>query len=340
LAERRARRASETGEDALNRRAEAAEATVRTLEVHVSTLQERLREVEEERGMHAERAEAERAAVLEREAELRRVKQREYAEQQLRVEAEDRMTSVDRESRAQIDRLTRRLNASEQEARGLAQRLESVQRALAEAEQTAAAERTAVRRAERELQARLTELECRAIEINRELASERAARERAERVLESIRSGHRKVEAVFAARQQPRPEPAEDTPAARPAPRPHPDAAPPAARPAPAGAIRSGEMADALAAAVERLRARAEEPVADGIGQSSTAGARTGAATFAREAPGAPVRLERRREPRAVAPPVAPEIPPPASVLELPQYKHSMSWIGRWRIRRKQRRAR
>jgi small-conductance mechanosensitive channel len=292
--------------------------------------------------------------VLEREAELRRVKQREYAEQQLRVEAEDRMTSVDRESRAQIDRLTRRLNASEQEARGLAQRLESVQRALAEAEQTAAAERTAVRRAERELQARLTELECRAIEINRELASERAARERAERVLESIRSGHRKVEeivgetrtivgrlaAVFAARQQPRPEPAEDTPAARPAPRPDPGAAPPAARPAPAGAIRSGEMADALAAAVERLRARAEQPVPDGIRQSSTAGARTGAATFAPEAPGAPVRLERRRGPRAVAPPVAPEIPPPASVLELPQYKHSMSWIGRWRIRRKQRRAR
>src|ERR1700719_1549954 len=89
LAERRARRASETGEAALTRRAEAAEATVRTLEVHVSTLQERIREVEEERASHAERADAEGAAVLEREAELRRVKQREYAEQQLRVEAED-----------------------------------------------------------------------------------------------------------------------------------------------------------------------------------------------------------------------------------------------------------
>src|SRR5467141_1963667 len=110
LAERRARRASETGEAALGRRAEAAEATVRTLEVHVSTLRERMREVEEERRGHAERAEAQRAAVLERESELRRVKQREYAEQQLRVEAEDRLMSIDRESRAQIDRLNRRLS--------------------------------------------------------------------------------------------------------------------------------------------------------------------------------------------------------------------------------------
>src|SRR6202011_48420 len=135
------RRATETGEEALTRRAEAAEATVRTLEVHVSTLQARLQEVEEERRVHAESAKAERAAVLEREAELRRVKQREYAEQQLRVDAEDRLMSIDRESRAQVDRLNRRLSASEQQARELAQRLESMQRALAEAEQTAAAER-------------------------------------------------------------------------------------------------------------------------------------------------------------------------------------------------------
>src|ERR1700736_2755637 len=110
LAERRARRAAETGEEALTRRAAAADATVRTLEVHVSTLQARLQEVEEERGVHLERAKAERAAVLEREAELRRVKQREYAEQQLRVEAEDRVMSMDRESRAQLDRLNRRLS--------------------------------------------------------------------------------------------------------------------------------------------------------------------------------------------------------------------------------------
>jgi hypothetical protein len=46
LAERRARRAAESGETALVRRAEAAEATVKTLEIHISSLQRRLDEVE------------------------------------------------------------------------------------------------------------------------------------------------------------------------------------------------------------------------------------------------------------------------------------------------------
>src|SRR5438270_9229260 len=48
LAERRARRAAESGEHALMLRAEAAEATVRTLETHVASLQRRLHEAEDE----------------------------------------------------------------------------------------------------------------------------------------------------------------------------------------------------------------------------------------------------------------------------------------------------
>src|SRR2546426_7803088 len=48
LSERRARRAAESGEHALMLRAEAAEATVRTLETHVASLQRRLREAEDE----------------------------------------------------------------------------------------------------------------------------------------------------------------------------------------------------------------------------------------------------------------------------------------------------
>jgi hypothetical protein len=370
LAERRARRASESGEAAITLRAEAAEATVRTLEVHVSTLQQRLRAVEEERAAHAERAKAERAAVLEREAELRRVKQREYAEQQLRVEAEDRVMSMDRESRAQIDRLNRRLSASEQEAQELAQRLESVQRALAEAEQTAAAERTAVRRADRELQARLAELECRALEINRALAAERAARERSEGLLESMRRGHRMVEtlvgetrtivgrlaAAFASagpaaeplRAQ---EPVGEVRASR---------IRPGAAPLPAGVATvppSGEMAEALAAAVERLRARAEEPAPEGIPASALA---TGPddAPLAIEstaaspplaqppAPAPPGRASRAPEARRRSPQSPPVPPVPlaqrsaAPPRELEPHKHSMSWFGRWRIRRKQRRGR
>jgi hypothetical protein len=370
LAERRARRASEPGEAALTRRAEAAEATVQTLEVHVSTLQQRLRDVEEERRSHADRAKVERAAVLEREAELRRVKQREYAEQQLRVEAEDRVMSIDRESRAQLDRLNQRLSASEQEGRELAQRLESVQRALAEAEQTAAAERTAVRRTERELQARLTELECRALEINRALAAERAARERSEGLLESIRRGHRVVEslvgdtraivgrlaAAFAGSQAGAPplgadEPYGEVRASRL--RPGSDAS--AARPAGIAApVRSAEMAEALAAAVERLRARAEEPAPEGMRETVTVAAAEDA-TRPAAAPAAPTpaplpptqgRAARPPGTRPL-PPERPPVPNRAAAethavpqLELPRYKHSMSWVKRWRIRRKQRRGR
>ncbi|HWX95896.1 MAG TPA: hypothetical protein VNZ01_03505 [Solirubrobacteraceae bacterium] len=380
LAERRARRASETGEAALTLRAEAAEATVRTLEVHVSTLQQRLRDVEEERRSHAERAKAERAAVLEREAELRRVKQREYAEQQLRVEAEDRVMSMDREGRAQIERLNRRLSASEQEARELAERLESVQRALAEAEQAAAADRTAVRRAERELQARLAELECRALEINRAVAAERAARERSEGLLEGMRRGHRMVEslvgetrtivgrlaAAFAGAETGgaavrADEPYGEVRASRMQPRGGASPAPPAGV---AAAGRSSEMAEALAAAVDRLRARADEPAPDGMrdpvvedetvrvggGEDVTLAVESTAAAPP-EGPLSGVQSPERG--RAARPPAtrlvseSPPVPyPPAAqahaarVRKLETHKHSMSLIGRWRIRRKQRRGR
>jgi hypothetical protein len=379
LAERRARRASETGEAAITRRAEAAEATVQTLEVHVSTLQQRLLDVEEERRQHAERANAEHAAVLEREAELRRVKQREYAEQQLRVEAEDRVMSMDRESRAQLDRLNRRLNASEQEARELSQRLESVQRALAEAEQTAAAERTAVRRTERELQARLTELECRALEIDRALAAERTARERAEELLESMRRGHRTLESLVGETRAivgrlaatfagPRPaspiaaeEPLGELRISRTR---SPGRASPTAVADIAAGARSAEMASALAAAVDRLRARAEEPAPDGMRQAvSVGGGEETPLAIEATAPAPPPPVPQGAESqlpeppaqgRAARPPAprpgpreSPPVPQPgpsqaqaATAPALPSHKHSMSWLKRWRIRRKQRRGR
>jgi hypothetical protein len=367
LAERRARRAVDSDPtsrtDALTRRAEVAEATVQTLETHLASLQQRVREAAEERVIFSERLDCEQAAVAEREHELRRVKQREYAEQQLRVEAEDRLMSIDRESRAQIDRLNRRLSASEQEARELAQRLESMQRALAEAEQTAAAERTAVRRSERELQARLTELECRALEINQALAAERAARERSERMLESIRSGHRMIEsllgdtrtivarlaAAFARAQQDAPTlppqaPRGETTAPR-----KPAQAPAVAAPESgiAAAARSAEMAGALVAAVERLRARAEEPAPDGMREATTAASGPGAlAMEAAAAVSATAGTAGRPPASRPVPPPRPPVPLPAAALaraqapKLMEHKHSLSWIKRWRIRRKQRRRR
>src|SRR5437763_1178491 len=121
LAERRARRAAESPEHLLVRRAETAEATVRTLEAHVTSLQERLREAEEERRRVSELIDSGRLApppaggahgpglagtpgaqagaegLLE--GELRRARQREYAEQRLRVETEERLIESDRDRR-------------------------------------------------------------------------------------------------------------------------------------------------------------------------------------------------------------------------------------------------
>jgi chromosome segregation ATPase len=316
LAERRARRAAESGEVILTRRAEAAEATVQTLERHVATLQERLLDAEEDLRRTAELLEIEKTAALEREHELRRVKQREYAEQQLRVEAEDRLGGLDRDSRAESERLARRLSSSEQDARELADRLEGMQRQLAEAEQAAASERAAVRRAEEELLTRLGDLESRTNQMQQGLQEERAARERSEALLEGMREGHRRMEGLVGemkgiverlttalAREAP----------SQPLP------------PVPSGA----EMADALAAAVERLRARAEA-VPDAELETFPEGAPPMAPGVVAQAP-APESLQ--------AAPEAAQLPADP-VLVRPRYKHSLSLIGRLRLARKQRRAR
>jgi hypothetical protein len=321
FSERRARRAAESGEHALTLRAEAAEATVRTLETHVASLQQRLGDSEQETRRIAELLDAERAprhgeradagrqpqptrdSVLER--ELQRASQREYAEQRLRVEAEDRGFELDRESRAEIERLERRLSAGEREAQALTARLEIVQRDLAEAEQAAATERSAMQRTELVLRSRLSELEGTALELHGALESERAARRRAEYLLDALREAQRSALGVLAgladtiarlrafvsapAEEPPAPEPVAslDTPVpALPAlarelatsdprpfarsPEPRHDAvasstrepgvaAPSETSGAADEAVRSAEMAEALAAAVERLRARVEE---------------------------------------------------------------------------------
>jgi hypothetical protein len=313
LAERRARRTAESGEHALMLRAEAAEATVRTLETHVASLQQRLGDAEQEGRRISDLLGAERVprpggrpdfvqppppsrdATLER--ELQRASQREYAEQRLRVEAEDRSAEVQRESRAEIERLRRRLGASEREAEALGARVEVVERELAEAEQAAATERTALLRAERALRARVSELEGAALQMHGALEAERAARRRAEYLLDALREVQRgalgllggladtiaRLREASIAAAPPSPPPPSPQPRPTPAPRPaaeerslvrspaaHPLA--PAqrlreARPADCGELsratgedaRSAEMAEALASAVQRLRARVEE---------------------------------------------------------------------------------
>jgi chromosome segregation ATPase len=168
LAERRARRAAESDENALLRRAETAEATVKTLEGHVSSLQRRLEEAEQD----------------------------------------GRRTSE------------------------LAERLENVESAL-----------QAIRESHRRMATTVSELKGVAMRLRAAVDSE----------------------------------PPRGSSPVRP---------------------RSEEMADALAAAVERLRARAEATVAQR--------------------------------------PDTPSVPP---IVREP-HKHSLSLIGRWRLRRKQRRGR
>jgi hypothetical protein len=366
LAERRARRAAESGEEALTRRAEAAEATVQTLERHVSSLQQRLREAEDDRRRVSELIEAEKEHAAERDSELRRAKQREYAEQQLRVEAEDRLVGIERDSRQEIERLGSRLDEAEVEARELNRRLAGLERQLAEAEQADGAQRAALGRAEQSLQARVAELERRAEQIQHGLDGERDERVRS---LEGIREGNRRMEGLLgevkgivarlgSALTAPRRE-TPPTPVA-----PVQTAPPRTLLPRPTGDQRGLEMADALAAAVERLRARAElapedarQLVTDLIGSPAERAAAAPEPIVPAETP-----VSAQPEvPPEVAPapaalvadapsPVAPEAPaeapaqqpeaPEQGVPAKPRYKHSQSLIRRIGNRRKQRRGR
>ncbi len=108
LAERRARHA----DPAVIRRAEAAEAVARNLETHLAALEQRIEEVGRERERVAQQ-------LAERETDVRSVKQREYAEQQLRVEAEERSERLQREMRTQIQELSTRLQETERHVQEL-----------------------------------------------------------------------------------------------------------------------------------------------------------------------------------------------------------------------------
>ena len=340
LAERRARRTGESGEAVLTRRAEAAEATVQTLERHVATLQHRLREAEEEQRRLADLLDMERGAALEREHELRRVKQREYAEQQQRVEAEDRLLGAEREGRAESEAIASRLAASEDGARELADRMQAIQRQLAEAEQAAAADGAALRRAERVLEDRVGALEARGSDMQRGLQDERAARERAERLLESMRHGHRQMEALLGdvraivqrliagARAEAPPEPAgvASTPA-----EPGPVAAAPAEAEPPAPTVLAAAPSPSPSPPSDDALMRRPEPGVQRLSSSVEArGAEMSEALAA-----AVERLRARAE--AVVPHGQ---YPAAGFPQGPAHKHSLSLIGRWRNRRKQRRGR
>jgi translation initiation factor IF-2 len=299
LAERRARRAAQAGEDpALLRRAEAAEATVQTLETHLSSLRQRLREAEEERRRSAERLAA-------NENELRRVKQQEYAEQQLRVEAERTLAA------ATDPRLLDLRSA------GALARSEIVQR----------------------LQARVAEVERRAAQLAEEIESERRARERTERALETMRESHAAMAATVGELR----DVARKLRHAASASAHRPSAAavtPPPAPPEQPSQARREEMADALAAAVERLRARAEESVpadqAPAIAPSVDASGGEGLAAATHEHGGQATPSAGAPRAEASTTEALPTLTEPATKAK--PHKHSMSLIARLRAARKHRR--
>ena len=199
LAERRARRA-ELAEDTLTRRAEDAERTKETLEAQLANLEQRLE------GARVERDEIE-AKVAEAERKLRSAEQREYSEQQRRIEVEDEVERLRRDAEHEAGELRRRLEAANQRAEDLAREVDRARRGIAEALQRSEADRAALRRAEEQLAARnervlaaeaaderrghlehaLEEVESRARELQAGLASERVARERADQALADAR---------------------------------------------------------------------------------------------------------------------------------------------------------
>jgi hypothetical protein len=378
LAERRARRTAESGEHALTLRAEAAEATVRTLETHVASLQRRLQDAEVESRRTAELLDAaeasrtaERSELADRsqspistpalERELQRASQREYAEQRLRIEAEERAAERERELRAELDRLGRGLSASERDAQLLKARLETAERELAEAEHLAAAERAEAERVASTLRSRLVELDGRAGELRQLLELERLARERAERAFEQLGAAQRSAQLLLGGLAETvarlrdvtirASSPAEPPVAARPS---HAVVAaagaaqPPAALVAkpptgPAGAAQAGD-AQAGEAQAGEVQPGEVQPVQARTGEARTAEARAGEAHSGEMAESLASAFERLRA--RVEQQQEPTGPPsPARAARAP-HKHSMSLIGRTRLamrrrseRRKQRRT-
>jgi hypothetical protein len=118
LAERRARRAG-PGEPAELRRGDATQDAMHTLERQLADLRRRQMDAERERERLSEQ-------LAGREHELRRVKQREYAEQQLRVEAEENVSRLRRRQRAEIDRLQRHVEEARLAMQGTGERAEEL----------------------------------------------------------------------------------------------------------------------------------------------------------------------------------------------------------------------
>jgi chromosome segregation ATPase len=170
LAQRRAAREG-AADEALVRRAHAAEATVSTLETQLDHLESRLREALTERDRLG--------------ARLRAAEQREEAERRVRGEAEDEREALRTEVERQVSELRARAQAAEEHAEALGAEMDEIRREAAEAQHAAAAARLAAERAGgggggAAAQAELDRLTAETGELARRLDSERALRAAAE----------------------------------------------------------------------------------------------------------------------------------------------------------------
>ncbi len=315
LAERRARRTG-PGEPPELRGAEATQDAVHALERQLADLRRRQMDAERERERLSEQ-------LAGREHELRRVKQREYAEQQLRVEAEENVSRLRRRQRAEIDRLQRHVEEARLAMQGTGERAQELrvraeqdrdeaerrrketERRLATAERqrlqaeqrcaTLAARLATVSDSCARLQAGMLVLEGAAGALRAEVEEEREAANAQIRELQRERSAAAdrvwELERECAAadvrvRQLER--------ALGPVTAPRPTV--------PAPDARREEMAGALAAAVERLRARVataeephpdepEAPAAEAPGAEAPVGETPAAEAPVGEAPAAEARL-------------------------------------------------
>lgn len=222
LAERRARRGEPLGDPILIRRAETAEAAAQALEDRLSGIQTRLREAEQESQRAAQR-------LAQREQEL--------------SSASERLSSGEQQLRS----ISTRLEERERELRSVSERLSDRERELKSVSERLADREQQLHRAELEIRGRVEALEQRVGEVQEDLARERAARQAAEGELQALRSAQAAVAPLIGELRQ----------IAQRLRLVAESAAPPAPMPeTPRSEAANAEMAEALAAAVQRLRAR------------------------------------------------------------------------------------
>jgi hypothetical protein len=223
LAQRRARRGEPIGDPILIRRAETAEAAAQALEDRLNGIQARLREAEQESQSAAQR-------LVQREQEL--------------SSASERLSDGEQQLRS----ISTRLEERERELRSVSERLSDRERELQTVSERLADREQQLHRAELEIRGRVEALEQRVGEVQEDLAREREARQAAERELAALQSAQAAVAPLIGELREIAHRLRLAAESAAPLPEPMPAA--------PQTEAANAQMAEALAAAVQRLRAR------------------------------------------------------------------------------------